>query len=89
MSYEELIKDEDYDEKDAMIIHLQNKIDNLNEKLEDYEWMVDELKKAIERDIETNKRCFVEEVDKYVKKTLKLWDGYDRKLLEIISEDNQ
>ena len=87
MSYEELIADEDYDEKDAIIMQKQNKIDNLNEKLEDYEWLINELREEIEKDMKINKRCFIEKADKYVERIIKLWNDYDKKLLEIMEKE--
>ena len=86
MSYEELIADEDYTEEEARRIILQDKIDNLNEIIEQYEWMTKELKNEIEKDIKINKRCFVEKPDHYVERTLKLWSDYDKNLLEIIND---
>ena len=88
MTREELIRDEDYTEEEAEKMILQNKLDKANERIEELEDNIKNIKEIIKRDIQINKRCIKENnIHPYVESLLNMWINYDKKLLVLSKEE--
>lgn len=63
MTKEELIRDEDYSETDAEIMVLKNKLDKANERIEELENVLDEIREYIDKEFYTIQGVIVVEPD--------------------------
>lgn len=90
MTREELIRDEDFSEEEAQIIKLENKIENLEQKIEDYKDIIRNVIFKIQYDIKINERCLKEETEYNIKKLLQSWIDFDKELIqELQSDENE
>lgn len=77
----------DYTEEEAQRILLQNKLDKANERIEILEDTIKNIKEAIKRDLQINKRCLKEDnLFPSTETMLNLWINYDKKLLGLLKE---
>ena len=87
MTKEELIRDEDYSEEEAMRMVLHNKIDNLKEENEDLKDIIKTIKEKVKSDREINKQCSEKTTGHNFTNVIKLWDKFDKEILEIMEEE--
>ena len=87
MTREELIRDEDYSEEEAERMVLQNKLDKANERIEELEDIINQIKLKINNDLNINKRCLKEEPYYFVKRLIEIWNNYNKEMLELLKED--
>lgn len=86
----EFLTDEDIHgcKEDSEVTILKNKMDKLEEKLEEAQDKIKTIKEKLEHDIKVNERCLKEELkDKDFIRMLELWIKFDKALLDIVSEE--
>lgn len=86
----EFLTDEDIHgcEEDSEVTILKNKMNKLEEKLEEAQDKIKTIKEKLEHDIKVNERCLKEELkDKDFIRMLELWIKFDKALLDIVSDE--
>lgn len=86
----EFLTDEDIHgcEEDSEVTILKNKMDKLEEKLEEAQDKIKTIKEQLEHDIKVNERCLKEEIqDVDFRRLLEVYIKFDKDLLTIISDE--